>query len=118
MKSIMVPLALKTVSEANQRGNWRNHAPRRKSQRLTVGLVMRAHFMAAQITPPCVVMLTRIAPSSGLDDDNLRSAFKHVRDGIADALGIDDRDVRVRWDYAQRRGKPKSYGIEIAVSPA
>jgi len=30
-------------------------------------------------------------------------------------LGIDDRDPRVTWTYAQRRGKPKQYAVEVEV---
>lgn len=60
------------------------------------------------------VTLTRIAPRE-LDDDNLRGATKSCRDGIADALHIDDRDKRVTWCYAQRRGRVKEYGVEITI---
>jgi len=35
--------------------------------------------------------------------------------GIADALGIDDRDPRVSWRYAQRRGEPKVYAVEVSI---
>lgn len=34
-----------------------------------------------------------------IDDDNLASGFKHLRDCIAKTLGVDDRDKRVRWEY-------------------
>lgn len=54
---------------------------------------------------PLLVTLTRIAPSSGLDDDNLASALKSVRDQVAAWLGVDDklRDI-VRYEYEQERG--------------
>lgn len=64
---------------------------------------------------PATVKLTRVAPSNGLDDDNLRGALKSVRDGIADALGVDDRDPRVTWEYDQRRGKPREYAVEVEI---
>ena len=35
--------------------------------------------------------------------------------GIADALGIDDRDPRVSWRYSQKRGKPKEYLVEVSI---
>jgi len=49
-----------------------------------------------------VVLLVRCAPRL-LDDDNLAAALKPVRDGVADALGIDDRDSRVTWVVAQEK---------------
>jgi len=36
---------------------------------------------------------------------------------VADALGIDDRDPRVDWRYAQRRGAAKEYAVEIRIEP-
>lgn len=54
---------------------------------------------------PCVVLLTRIAPSNGLDTDNLAGALKAVRDQVADWLGVDDRQSHVvRYHYAHKRG--------------
>lgn len=38
-----------------------------------------------------------------LDDDNLAASFKHVRDGIALELGIDDGDPAIEWEYGQVR---------------
>lgn len=68
---------------------------------------------------PCTVTLTRVAPSSGLDShDNLRSGLKGVVDQVADWLKVDDRDPRVQWCYAQRRGRPKEYAVEILVEGA
>ncbi|MEZ5275518.1 MAG: hypothetical protein R3F07_03955 [Opitutaceae bacterium] len=34
-----------------------------------------------------------------MDDDNLAHACKPLRDAIADNLGIDDGDRRLRWKY-------------------
>lgn len=52
-----------------------------------------------------LVQWTRIAPRS-LDDDNLRSAFKPLRDELAKHAGMDDRSPRYEWQYQQERGKP------------
>jgi hypothetical protein len=65
---------------------------------------------------PCSVLLTRIAPSNGLDDDNLCGALKGVRDEVARWLGVDDRNsTRVRYRYAQRRGP---WGVTIEFGEA
>jgi hypothetical protein len=65
-------------------------------------------------------MLVRVAPRSLDSHDNLRSAMKGAVDGVADALGVDDRDPRVTWSYAQERppkGAPKAerYGLRIEL---
>lgn len=62
---------------------------------------------------PCAVTLTRVAPSNGLDSDNLQGGLKAVRDELAVWLGVDDRDPRVEWKYAQRRG---AWGVEVSIA--
>lgn len=68
-------------------------------------------------TFPVIVTVTRIAPSAGLDPhDGLGAALKGVIDGIADGLGLkNDRDARVTWVLAQRRGLAGIYAVEIDV---
>ena len=58
------------------------------------------------------VWLVRRAPRS-LDGDNLQRAFKAVRDGVADALEMDDGDSKISWAYDQV--KDSEYGIDIIV---
>jgi hypothetical protein len=57
--------------------------------------------------------LTRVAPSNGLDDDNLAGSLKGVRDQVAQWLGVDDKrsDV-VRYVYAQYRGP---WAVQVSV---
>lgn len=102
-------LELKTISEPNARGHWAKRAARAKAQRRKAQAL--AAPRAAAVGLPVAVTLTRIAPSNGLDDDNLRGALKAVRDGVADAFGLDDRDGRIRWQYGQAHGK--DYGVRI-----
>lgn len=109
----MVQLPIRTVSEANVRTHWAARARRARDQRSTVAIALRCHGVTVA-TLPCVVALTRIAPRE-LDDDNLRGALKAVRDGIADALEVDDRDARVRWEYGQRRGAANEHSVDIEI---
>lgn len=102
-------LPIHTVSTLNVREHWAKRAGRAKRQRRESYLLT----MGLKLNPGMTVTLTRIAPRA-LDDDNLRGALKSVRDGIADRLGIDDRDPRVTWAYGQRKGKPKEYAVEIS----
>ena len=110
----MIVIEVKTVSEANRRDHWARKAKRAKGHRLSAYMLVRPMIQRECVSLPCTVRMTRVAPRA-LDDDNLRSAIKATRDGIADALGIDDRDPRVTWTYAQRRGAPKQYAVEVEV---
>ena len=100
------------VSEANSRGHTRAKAKRVASQRSAITATLRV--MGGAVVPlPCRVGITRLAPRT-LDDDNLASACKAVRDGVAEWLGIDDRDPRVEWAVAQEKGP---YGVRVEVVP-
>lgn len=106
----MIELPLRIESVANRREHWSVRARRTKAHRMAA-LAVPAHPL------PCVVTLTRIAPRK-LDDDNLASGFKALRDGIADRLGVDDGDARVRFVYRQERGKRKEYAARVTIEPA
>jgi hypothetical protein len=99
-------LPVETVSEANRRDHWAVRAKRAKAHRTAAYLAVPAHSL------PAVVTLTRVGPRR-LDDDNLRGALKAVRDGVADRLGVDDADARVRWEYRQTAGKVRGVWVEI-----
>lgn len=120
---------VKTVSEANSRDHWSKKAGRTRMARATAKFNTLA---ASQATDgyrchpswlprrfaTVVVTLARIAPGGvPLDDDNLRGALKATRDGVADALGIDDRHPSVRWEYGQKRGRKGEYAVEITIAP-
>lgn len=109
--SRIVTLPLRTVSESNGREHWAKKAKRVKSHRTAAAFAARALLVRPL---PAIVLLVRVAPRA-LDDDNLRGALKAVRDGIADAFEIDDRDPRVTWEYAQRMGLPGLYQVEMGV---
>lgn len=107
-----ITIPVRTVSELNCRQHWAARARRAANQRSVTRMAARTGLTRPAF--PCSVRLTRIAPRA-LDDDNLRGALKAVRDGVADWLGINDRDERVGWIYAQERGKPKQYAVHIEI---
>ncbi len=115
---MILTLPIKTVSIMNKREHWAIRARRTSAQRGTAYLAVNAELRGMCPFPlPCIVTLTRIAPRT-LDDDNLRGALKAVRDGIAEALGVDDRDPRVVWAYGQAKGAPKTFEVRVAISAA
>lgn len=109
--SFYVPTKL--VSEANMREHWAIKNKRKKSQQRAVELVWLAQRI--RVAPPVVVHLTRVGVRK-LDSDNLAGSAKGVRDQIAKMIGVDDGDERkVRWEYSQRKGLPKEYGLEVRI---
>lgn len=85
-----------------------------KKQRSSASMVLRGRWPAPPC-PPLVITITRIAPVP-LDDDNLAGSAKHVRDGIADWLGVDDGSRLLTWRYEQRRDG-RGYAVGIRIEP-
>jgi len=106
-QSYSVELPLRLDSVANLREHWS-----KKSKRTKVHRAAGAETEIDSVQLPCTVQIIRIAPRS-LDGDNMQSACKALRDGLADRMGIKDNDPRVSWQYAQERGKPKQYAVRI-----
>lgn len=66
------------------------------------------------------VTLTRIAPARGrwrMDDDNLESVFKNVRDSVAKHFKLDDGNARWQWNYAQEAGQDYAIRILVETTP-
>lgn len=112
-------LNIKTVSEANSSEHWRAKAKRHRSQKLFIKLWSLENDIKAT-NLPVSIKLTRLAPGNGLDeDDNLRMAFKYIKDYIADqiipglAAGRADGDKRIKWEYAQEKYPIYAMRIEI-----
>lgn len=108
---IMLPI--KTESEANKREHWAAKARRAKSQR-RIAMICIMEAMWRDCPLPGVVTLTRLA-SRVMDDDNLARSLKAVRDGVADALRIDDGDDRIEWRYAQGKAKRKDCAVMVEI---
>ncbi|MDB6002176.1 MAG: hypothetical protein JWP52_3875, partial [Rhizobacter sp.] len=101
---------LRTAAGQNNREHWRVYARRVKAEKAAVGWVLRGTPPA----PPLLVTLTRIAPSNGLDDDNLTGSMKAIRDAVARWLGVDDKHASVRYRCTQERGP---WSVRIAIEP-
>lgn len=106
-----VTLEHKLVSAANLRAGASGfgRSARAKQQRAMGRLAVAANGPLPPL--PVVVTLVRVGPRA-LDDDNLAYAFKALRDGVADALGVPDHDPRVTWRYAQELGH---YAVRIEL---
>lgn len=78
----------------------------------------REKSLAYQVMPvvplPIIVRFTRISAGT-LDDDAVGPALKSIRDGIALKLSVPDNDPRIKWEYAQAKGKRGKYGVDVEV---
>ncbi|SFU97901.1 hypothetical protein [Pseudomonas sp. OV546] len=76
----------------NARVHWRQKHKYAKAYRRTCGLIALA-LVAPRLTGKKYFWVTFCPPNRrSYDDDNLLARFKAGRDGIADGLGIDDKN--------------------------
>lgn len=143
-KPVEWPIVVRWTERLEGRGNSRGHsiaqARRTKTMRRTMARRMvvagiddvttpapraplpagtpipkRARYLReVRLVRSVVVTLTRISPRA-FDDDNLRAALKPLRDGIADAMGSDDRNPKIVWRYQERYGGPRVHEVEVIV---
>ena len=115
-------LDIKTVSEANSNEHWLKKSKRHTAQKWAI----KAEFNDKTISLPCIVKLSRISPRLLDRHDNLKTSFKWIVDQLAECIirnnepnvpykgaGRYDDDPRIKWDYAQEKGKPQRIRIEI-----
>jgi hypothetical protein len=96
---------------------------RAKHQRGLAALMVNVGTTKAQrarLAKGCTCVLIRLAPKTMHDEsDSLRFALPHIRDGVADALEVDDRDAKhggaVEWLYEQEHAR--GYGVRIEFRP-
>jgi hypothetical protein len=101
-----------TKSEANMRDRW-GIIKRAQQNNLAAFLYVCLLKQRRTLTRdwPIIVTMTRYGKRV-LDDDNLQRSLKAVRDGIADAIGIDDGDTEFyTWQYKQEKGM--DYGVRL-----
>lgn len=110
--TLWLPLIIPSV--ANLRECWAKKATRTKKQRSAAYLLLKSHTWR-KCPDAVVVRIVRQAPRLLDSHDNLPRSMKGVIDGCADALGVDDRDPRVRWVVDQQKGRQAGVIIELYV---
>jgi len=93
----------------NKRTYWRAKAPIAKAYRSSCWALTKAAGVIVDWDGDVHVWLTFYPPDRRhRDDDNLIASFKSGRDGMADALGINDRRFRIHpWVSDQIGGMVK-----------
>jgi hypothetical protein len=111
-------MPIKIVSENNLSEHWTKKHRRHVVQKKTV----KYYFSLLEDIPhpPCHIILTRISPRL-LDFDNLTGSLKWILDAVCDQLipglkpGRADGDKRLSFEYQQKKGLPRQYGIQIEI---
>lgn len=111
---------MRLVNETNARENHFERSRRAKVQRegakvRAMAALRRAGLFKLPEGARVHIEIVRIGVGR-LDDDNLHASGKHVRDGIADALGIDDGSKRLSWDYDQRSEGKGVYAAVVTIT--
>lgn len=112
--AVEIEIPIRLVTLENQREHWSVKARRAKEQRgETRRIVDRGTRETKWSAPaPIRITLTRLAPRK-LDSGNFHGSFKHVQDGVADWLHIDDGSPDLEWVYAQE--KSECYGVRVRM---
>ena len=114
----MISLRLPWPSQAlspNSRGHWAIKARAAAKARCDAYLLARAAGARPSGADSAAVTMTFRAPDRRRrDNDNAIAAFKASRDGIADAIGVDD----ALWTSTYRMGAPLGDGrgaVEVEI---
>ena len=123
--AVVFVMPVEIVSEMNRRDHWavkyrRATRHKRMAHSHTLKYAHRLRARAQSDSDLCLmVRLIRIMRrrQRPFDGDNLQSGFKAIRDGVSQALGIDDGSYRIDWQYDQERGDGKGM-VRIVIEEA
>jgi crossover junction endodeoxyribonuclease RusA len=104
--TITLPWPDKRLSpNAKRRKHWRVYQPAIKADRETGWFATKEvlrKLEGAEFAFPMPITVRFIPPDRRhRDDDGMIGSFKHMRDGIADAFGVDDRHFRPTYEFAE-----------------
>ena len=101
MIKLELPWPPKSLSTNGSHGHWAPKAKAKASYRAECGWRAKAQLPAGLSLPvPLHVKYTFAPPDAhSRDEGNMISAFKAGQDGLADALGIDDKHFRCTYAF-------------------
>lgn len=121
--NICIPFKLKGLANSFG-GHWSMRANEAKRAKNKVGIRISNAIKGGKIVilpnESISIKLNRVycGRSRAMDSDNLANAFKHVRDAISRAIGIDDGSNRISFRYCQWKVSGKGLdglGDEILI---
>lgn len=121
MKVVLPYPDKRLTPNAKRRKHWLSYRPFALADRLTgktltcVAIPLRDKRAITAIEGKIDMTITFYPPDARRrDDDGMIGAFKHLRDGIADALGVDDHRFRPRYMFAD---PCKPGRVEVEFNP-
>ncbi|WP_164738159.1 endodeoxyribonuclease RusA [Frigidibacter oleivorans] len=88
------------MPNAKRRSHWSAYRGAIRDARTTAFALTRSAMGRLRFAAPPAMVVSFTPPDARRrDDDGMIGAFKHGRDGIADALGIDDRHLRPTYSF-------------------
>lgn len=116
MITAYLPWPDRTLSP-NARVHWAKLAKAKKKARQDAYFAVLATGRPARIVAPVRIHYTFEPPRRyRLDDDGLEARMKAARDGIADALGIDDHEFRATREIGEPY--PPHGRVKVEITPA
>ena len=117
MNTVYLPWPPKDLSP-NARKHWAAKAKAAKSYRATCWALAKEAGLSVDWDGAVHLWITFTPPSlRAYDDDNLIAAFKSGRDGLADALGINDKRFRVQPWVSEKSIKGGSVCVKLSPGP-
>lgn len=106
-----IPIRLQSLANMSHQ-HWRKLARLSRKQKKATARCIHGKEIPP---PPLTIIITRIGPRR-LDDDNLASACKYIRDQIATTVGVDDGSPLYTWVYRQRNEGRGQYGVDVEIT--
>jgi hypothetical protein len=113
--SVFLPIRVQSRANDHRSNHWGHRARTSAAQGGAAGVALSGQraFLRKLLAKSLIVRIVRIAPRQLDSHDNLGMSLKAITDGVARALGVDDRDERVHFEPDAERGEPKTWGVRI-----
>jgi hypothetical protein len=101
--SFKLKIKISGLNKSARYQHWGKLAGLAKTQRTLAAVSTSNQIVSGKISSggKYIVNLIRSGKRK-LDDDNLVGSLKHIRDGIADALGVNDGSNNIKFRYDQK----------------
>ena len=114
---IIIPIRVNSTLNQHQHPFARSRTAKEHRQKACLH-VANAIFGKSLPAKPWTIWITRYGRKE-FDGDNLAGSLKSVRDGIADALGLenDKESPELCWRYGQQKNSEYKVEVEIIGKP-
>ncbi|WP_444668381.1 hypothetical protein [Cereibacter changlensis] len=112
--TVRAPWPPHELSPNDRSPNWLKRKKKRSHRSACFMMAKAANHCRKIENQPLTFHMICHPPKQRWDDDNLIAAMKAGRDGIAEALGVNDKNFKVTMEWA----KPVAFGrIDVLIGP-